>query len=42
MDSQIEAGNASSSKMACWTIAVAVLTLLATIGGIVVTLFLSS
>lgn len=34
---RIEAGNTSSSKMAKWTIAVAVLTLLTTIAGIVVT-----
>ncbi|QOQ38622.1 hypothetical protein [Trueperella pecoris] len=42
VDSRIEAGNASSSKVAGRTIAVAVLTLLATIGSIVVTLLLNT
>ncbi len=41
VDAKIEAGNKSSSKVAGWTILVAVLTLLATVVGIVVTVLLS-
>lgn len=41
VDARIEAGNSSSSKVAGWTILVAVLTLLATVAGIVVTVLLS-
>lgn len=41
VDARIEAGNATSSKVAGWTILVAVLTLLATVAGIVVTVLLS-
>ncbi|MBD3688947.1 hypothetical protein H8R18_05240 [Nanchangia anserum] len=41
VDARIEASNTSSSKGAGWTITVAVLTLLATISGIVVTVMLS-
>lgn len=41
VDAQIEAGNTSASKMAGRTITVAVLTLLATVAGIIVTVLLS-
>ncbi|MBK8868885.1 MAG: hypothetical protein KBF43_06000 [Dermatophilaceae bacterium] len=41
VDSRIATGNTSSSKVAKWTIAVAALTLLATIAGIVVTVILN-
>lgn len=41
VDARIEAGNTSSSKVAGWTIVVAVLTLLVTIAGIVITVLLS-
>lgn len=41
VDTRIEAGNTTSSKVAGWTILVAVLTLFATVAGIVVTVLLS-